>query len=188
MQGYFNNPQATAEALAGGWFHTGDVGEIDGDGCVRITDRLKDIIVTAGGKKVAPQPIEARLKAFPYLAEALLVGDQRKYVAALVVPNFANLETYARANRVAFSSHSELATAPAVLQLFSEFFAKVNEELAPFERIKRFRILDRELAAASGELTPSMKVKRTVVMKAFGDVVESMYTDPAPAQVGAPSA
>jgi len=184
MPGYFNNPTATAEVLAGGWFHTGDVGEIDTDGSLRITDRLKDLIVTAGGKKVAPQPIEARLKAFQYLSEAVLIGDSRKYVAALVVPNFHNLEQHARQHGIAFTSHTELVASPAVLKLFGDFLGQVNNELAPFERIKRFRILDRELAAHTGELTPSMKVKRNVVMKTFAASIESMYAEPAPDGVG----
>jgi long-chain acyl-CoA synthetase len=187
MRGYFNNPRATAEAMADGWFHTGDIGEIDSDGSLRITDRLKDLIVTAGGKKVAPQPIEARLKACPFLAEAVLVGDRRKYVSALVVPNFANLEAHARTHGISFASHADLVVTPAVLRLFADFIAGVNAELAQFERIKRFRILDRELQLASGELTPSMKVKRAAVARAFEPLIESMYTDPAPAEVGAPA-
>jgi hypothetical protein len=177
MQGYFNNPAATAEALAGGWFHTGDVGEIDTDGALRITDRLKDLIVTAGGKKVAPQPIEARLKAFQHLAEAVLIGDHRNYIAALVVPNFHNLEHHARHHGIAFTSHADLVESPAVLRLFADFVAQINQELAPFERIKRFRLLERELAATSGELTPSMKVKRGVVMCKWIVVHVSRRTD-----------
>jgi long-chain acyl-CoA synthetase len=184
MRGYWQNDAATAEALAGGWFHTGDVGELDSEGYLRITDRLKDIIVTAGGKKVAPQPIEARLKAFPYLAEAILIGDARQYVSAIVIPNFPNLEAHARGLGVAFASRTELVTAPPVLQLYASFLAGVNADLAQFERIKRFRLLDRELEAGTGELTPSMKVRRTVVSKTFAVLIEEMYKNPAPATVG----
>jgi long-chain acyl-CoA synthetase len=186
MRGYWNNDAATAEVLAGGWFHTGDVGQLDSDGYLRITDRLKDILVTAGGKKVAPQPIEARLKAFPYLAEAILIGDNRSYVSAIVIPNFVNLESHARTRGVAFGSRAELVTARPVLQLFEAFFAGVNADLAQFERIKRFRILERELEAGAGELTPSMKVRRTVVSKALAPVIDEMYANPAPATVGRP--
>jgi long-chain acyl-CoA synthetase len=186
MRGYYNNPTATAAALADGWFHTGDIGELDADGYLRITDRLKDLIVTAGGKKVAPQPIEARLKAFQYLAETLLVGDHRKYVSALVVPNFANLEAFARTHGLRFASRHELVVAPRILQVFTAFFQEVNQELAPFERIKRFRVLDREFAAAAGELTPSMKVKRAVVTKTFAALIEELYAEPAPPGVGCP--
>jgi long-chain acyl-CoA synthetase len=184
---YWNNPQASAEALRNGWFHTGDVGEIDRDGYLRITDRLKDLIVTAGGKKVAPQPIEARLKAFPYLAEAILVGDHRRYVSALVVPNFPNLEAYAGNHGVAAARRAELVQAPAVLRLFEEFLGALNADLAPFERIKRFRLLDRELESNAGELTPSMKVRRSVIATTFADLIESMYADPAPPGVGSPA-
>jgi long-chain acyl-CoA synthetase len=186
MRGYWNNDAATAEVLAGGWFHTGDVGQLDSDGYLRITDRLKDILVTAGGKKVAPQPIEARLKAFPYLAEAILIGDNRSYVSAIVIPNFVNLESHARTRGVAFGSRAEHVTARPVLQLFEAFFAGVNADLAQFERIKRFRILERELEAGAGELTPSMKVRRTVVSKALAPVIDEMYANPAPATVGRP--
>jgi long-chain acyl-CoA synthetase len=187
MQGYWNNPKATAEAIRDGWFHTGDVGTIDRDGFLRITDRLKDLLVTAGGKKVAPQPIEARLKAFPYLAEAILVGDTRKYVAALVVPNFPNLETFARNHGVAFASPAELVRTPQVLNAFAEFMGDVNAELAPFERIKRFVLLDRELESKSGELTPSLKVRRSVIATTFADLIEAMYADPPGPGVGSPS-
>ena len=186
MRGYWNNDAATAEALADGWFHTGDVGELDQEGYLRITDRLKDILVTAGGKKVAPQPIEARLKAFPHLAEAILIGDNRKYIAAIVIPNFANLEAHARSQSIAFGSRNELVNAREVLAVFERFFAEVNAELAQFERIKRFRLLDRELAAESGEITPSMKVRRNVVAQTFAPIIEEMYANPAPPHVGLP--
>jgi long-chain acyl-CoA synthetase len=187
MSGYWNNPAATAEALAGGWFHTGDVGEIDADGYLRITDRLKDLIVTAGGKKVAPQAIEARLKGFQYLAEAILIGDQRKYIAALVIPNFPNLEAWARAHGLQFATRAELVQAPRVIAEFEQFFSTLNRELASFERIKRFRLLDRELEHTSGEITPSMKVRRAVVAKTFADIIETMFQEPPAPGVGSPS-
>jgi long-chain acyl-CoA synthetase len=187
MSGYWNNPQASAEVLVDGWFHTGDVGELDRNGYLRITDRLKDLIVTAGGKKVAPQPIESRLKVSQYLVEAILVGDQRKYVAALVIPNFANLETWARTHGVRFDSRAGLVQAPEVLKLYEEFLGGINAELAQFERIKRFRLLDRELALESGEITPSMKVKRSVISTSFGDLIDSMYADPPGPGVGSPA-
>ena len=186
MQAYWNNPQATEEALAGGWFHTGDIGEIGPDGYLRITDRLKDLIVTTGGKKIAPQPIEARLKAFPYLAEAILVGDHRKYVSAIVIPNFPNLENWARQHGVTFADRTELVQAPRVLKEFEEFFGTVNTESASFERIKRFRLLDRELQLDSGEITASMKVRRSVIATRFADLIESLYADPPGPGIGCP--
>jgi long-chain acyl-CoA synthetase len=183
---YWNHPQATQEALAGGWFHTGDIGAFDADGYLRITDRLKDILVTTGGKKVAPQPIESRLKAFQHLSEAILVGDHRKYVAALVIPNFPNLEAWAHAHRVPFGSHAELVRAPAVLRLFELVLGEVNSELASFERVKRFRLLDRELHLQDGEITASMKVRRSVIATRFAEVIESMYAEPPGPGVGCP--
>ena len=186
MRGYWNNDKATAEVLVDGWFHTGDVGELDGDGYLRITDRLKDLLVTAGGKKVAPQPIEARFKASQYLVEAILVGDQRKYVSALIIPNFTNLENWARGNNVAFANPADLVRAPQVLHLFEIFIGELNDELSSYERIKRFRLLERELELKSGEITPSMKVKRSVIATSFADLIDAMYEDPPPPGVGSP--
>ena len=188
MSGYWQNPAATAAALDDGWFRTGDVGEFDRDGYLRITDRLKDIIVTAGGKKVAPQPIEARLKTFQHLAEALLVGDQRKFVSALVVPHFQHLEPWARAHGVAWKTRAELVRAPQVLRLYAEYFAHVNQELAPFERVKRFRVLDRDLEAKAGELTPTMKARRRAIVATCAGLIESMYAEPPGPEVGTPPA
>ena len=187
MQGYWNDSASTAAVLRDGWFHTGDVGELDADGYLRITDRIKDLLVTAGGKKVAPQPIESRLKASQYIAEVILLGDQRKFVSALVVPNFANLEIHARAAGAPTESRTGLVTHPVVVQLYEAIFSELNAELAPFERVKRFRLLERELEHATGELTPSMKVKRNVVTRTFAACIESMYVEPPPSGVGNPS-
>jgi long-chain acyl-CoA synthetase len=186
MQGYWNDPASTQAVLRDGWFHTGDVGELDADGYLRITDRIKDLLVTAGGKKVAPQPIESRLKASQFVAEVILLGDQRKYVSALVVPNFANLEIHARGAGVAIESRAELVTHAVVVRLYEELFGELNVDLAPFERIKRFRLLERELEHTTGELTPSMKVKRNVVTRTFAALIEAMYVEPPPAGVGSP--
>jgi len=186
MQGYWNDPASTAAVLRDGWFHTGDVGELDADGYLRITDRIKDLLVTAGGKKVAPQPIESRLKASQYVAEVILLGDQRRFVSALVVPNFANLEIHARAAGVTATTRAELVSHAVILKIYAELFGELNAELASFERVKRFRLLERELDHATGELTPSMKVKRNVITRTFAAFIESMYVDPPPAGVGSP--
>ena len=186
MRGYYNMPEESAAALRDGWFHTGDVGRLDADGYLAITDRIKDLIVTAAGKNVAPQPIESQLKASPFVAEAVLVGDRRKYVTALVVPQFANLQKHARALGIPAGTPAELVHAAAIVQLFERLVGKLNLQLAPYERIKRFRLLDRELLLENGEITPTMKVKRNEVARVYAALIDSMYQEPPPAGVGCP--
>jgi long-chain acyl-CoA synthetase len=187
MQGYFGKPEETEAALRDGWFHTGDMGRIDPDGYLVITDRLKDLIVTAGGKKVAPQPIEAQLKTSALVAEAVLVGDRRKYLTALIVPQFTYLQKQVPALGLTAAAPDALVHAPACLALFTGLVAEVNAQLAPFERIKRFRLLERELQLEQGEITPTMKVKRSEVARIYSALIDSMYQDPPPAGVGCPS-
>ena len=187
MRGYYGMPQETAQVLAGGWFHTGDIGQLDKDGYLRVTDRKKDLLVTSGGKNVAPQPIEARLKASSLIAEAILVGDKQKYVSALLVPQLVALRDHARSIGLA-GTDAELVRTPQVLRLYEAVIAQVNTRLAPYERIKRFCLLDRELQLESGEITPTMKVKRNVVTATYASLIDNMYRDPAPAGVGCPPA
>ena len=175
MQGYYRNEAATREAIRDGWFHTGDIGHLDGDGYLVITDRLKDLLVLAAGKKVAPQPLEAKLKASPRVAEAVLLGDRRPYVVALVVPNFANLEAEAKTRGWAFGSHAELLARAEVVALYQAEIDRLNADLAPFEQVKRFALLDRELSQECGELTPTLKVKRRVIAENFAQVIDSLY-------------
>lgn len=175
MRGYYNKPDATREALAGGWFHTGDIGELDERGYLRITDRKKDLIVTSGGKKIAPQPIEAALKADPLVAEAVLLGDRRKFVAALVVPAFAALEARAKEMGLAGASRAALVGRPEVASLYQVIIDRVNEGLGQFERIKKFALLPAEFSVASGELTPTMKVRRKVVEERWRGEIEQIY-------------
>jgi long-chain acyl-CoA synthetase len=174
MLGYYRLPEATAEALQDGWFHTGDIGRIDPGGFLTITDRKKDLIVTAGGKNVAPQPLEYRLKQDPLVAEAVVIGDRRPYCVALLVPDFAKLEAWASANGVPTERPALLAD-PRVTQLFLERLEPMNRDLAPFERIKRVGLIDRELTVAGGELTPTLKVKRRVVVERFRPLIEELY-------------
>ncbi len=183
FRGYWNNETATREAMAGGWFHTGDIGHFDDDGYLHITDRLKDLLVTAGGKKVAPQPIEASLKQRKWVNEAVLLGDRRPYVVALLVPNFALLETTARARGWAHTRITDLFTRPDVLAIYQGEIDRVNATLAPFEQIKRFALLERELSQEGGELTPTLKVRRRIVTEKFRNIIESLY----PAGSGPPS-
>ena len=184
MQGYFGMPKETEAALRDGWFHTGDMGRIDPDGYLVITDRLKDLIVTAGGKKVAPQPIEAQLKMSEFVSEAILVGDRRKYLTALIVPHFGQLQKQAPALGLPATGPEALAQAPACLELFTRLVGELNAQLAPYERIKRFRLLERELQLENGEITPTMKVKRSEVARIYAALIDSMYQDPPPAGVG----
>lgn len=172
MQGYYGKPGETAEALRDGWLRTGDVGSLDEDGYLTILDRKKELIVTAGGKNVAPNPIEAALKRSPLVAEAVLVGDRRPYVAALLVPDFAALSARAA---VEGASRAEIVERPDVVALFDEVVKKVNAELARYEQIKRSALLPAEFGIATGELTPTLKVKRRVVAQRWSDTIERLY-------------
>jgi long-chain acyl-CoA synthetase len=177
MTGYYNKPEATAAALDNGWLRTGDIGEIDADGYLKITDRKKDLLVTSGGKKIAPQPIEARLKANPLVAEAVLIGDRRKYPAVLIVPDFFVLERRLRDLGRPPGSREELSGRADVQGLYQELVDALNRELSQFERIKRLAILPREFTIDSGELTPTLKVKRKVVEERYKDTIASLYSD-----------
>jgi long-chain acyl-CoA synthetase len=175
MGGYYKRPEATAEALAGGWLHTGDIGEVSADGYLSITDRKKDLIVTSGGKKIAPQPLENLLKADPLISEAVLIGEQRKFPAALVVPDFAKLEARLAAMKLRAASREELVRHPEVLRLYQEVLDRLNGSLAQFERVKRFALLPSEFTMERGELTPTMKVRRQVVEQRWRALIETIY-------------
>jgi long-chain acyl-CoA synthetase len=176
MKGYYNKPEATAEAIdADGWFHTGDIGVFDSDGFLVITDRKKDLLVTSGGKKVAPQPIENRIKTDPLIAEIVMVGNKRNFPAALVVPAFGALERWATEKGVAFSSHEQLVADPRVTKLYKDLVDGHCLELAQFEKIKRIAVLPKEFTLESGELTPTLKVKRRVVEDKHKDLIDRLY-------------
>ena len=175
MLGYFRNEEATRAAIRDGWFHTGDVGHFDEDGYLRITDRLKDLLVTAGGKKVAPQPLEGRLKMAKWIAEAVMLGDQRPFCVCLLVPNFVVLETEAKAQGWNHASRQELLKRPEVQALYQREIDKLNADLAPFEKIKKFALLDRDLSQDAGELTPTLKVRRRVLSQKFATLIDSLY-------------
>ena len=164
MAGYYNRPTETAEVLRDGWFYTGDIGSLDADGYLRITDRKKEFIVTSGGKKVAPQPIEAALRSHPPIQEAVLVGTDRKYPAVLLVPDFAGLAAKLGVPKPTSPAEVDaLIARPDARALFAAAIEAVNQPLAQFERIKNFALLPKELTIEAGELTPRLKVKRRVV-------------------------
>jgi long-chain acyl-CoA synthetase len=176
MQGYFKKPEATAEAIdAEAWFHTGDVGMFDADGFLVITDRKKDIIVTSGGKNIAPQPIENLLKTNAYIAEIVMIGNKRHFPAALVIPKFENLEKWAREHGVPFTSREDLVARPEVVELYDRTVRELTAHLAPFEKIKKLALLPREFSLETGELTPKLSVKRRVVEQKYKDVIDRLY-------------
>jgi long-chain acyl-CoA synthetase len=178
MKGYWKRPQETAAAIDGeGWFATGDIGEITADGMLRITDRKKDLLVTAGGKNVAPQPIESQLKASPFVEIAVLFGDRNPYVAALLVPNFEELERWAKQNGIATASREELVRRPEVLELYQGIVDAANVPLARFETVKRFALVPEPFTMDGGELTPTLKVKRRVVEKRYAGLIEDLYAE-----------
>jgi len=173
--GYYGNPEATREVIIGGWLHTGDVGEVDSDGDLKITDRKKDIIITAGGKNIAPSELENSLKFSPYIKEAVVIGDRRKYVSCLIQIELENVAHWAQNNRIAYTNYKSLATHPEVRKLIQTEVDKTNNNFAQVERIKKFTILDKELDQDDEELTATMKVKRANIEKKFKDLIESMY-------------
>ena len=180
MIGYYGDPEATAAVIRDGWFHTGDIGRIDADGYLSITDRKKELIVTASGKNVAPQPIEARLKRDPIVAEAVLVGDRRRFVSVLLVPDFVTLDKRLAVDGLASGSPEELVTRENVQRIFQPIIDEANSDLARYEQVKRFALLPTEFSVAGGELTPTLKVKRRVVAERWKDVIEEIYAAPQP--------
>jgi long-chain acyl-CoA synthetase len=178
MRGYWNNPEATQAAIdQDGWFHTGDIGEIDKDGFLKITDRKKDIIINAYGKNIAPQPIEALLKSSPYVGTPVLIGDRRKYLSALIVPNFEKLEREASTLGVNAASREELVSHDRIKALIQGELDKFNKNLDRQEKIRRFSLLSRDFTIDDDEITPSLKVKRKNIDKKYKSVIDQMYVD-----------
>jgi long-chain acyl-CoA synthetase len=181
MRGYYNRPEATRAVLEpDGWLHTGDIGALDREGYLTITDRKKDLIVTSGGKSVAPQPIENELRRHPLIAEAILLGDRRKFVAALLVPDFPALERRLAAFGRPGGTRDTLVIRADVVALFREAVDAVNATLAHFETIKCFALIPSEFTIAGGEFTPTMKVKRRVVEERWRAVIAKLYEDDGP--------
>jgi long-chain acyl-CoA synthetase len=178
MQGYYKAPEATRDVLSeDGWFKTGDIGYLDKDNYLFITDRKKDLLKTAGGKFVAPQPIENALKTSPYILNAMVVGDQRKFVVALIVPNLTTVSAKLAEEGLKFSSHAELAAHPRAYALIENEVSRLTTHLAQYESIKRFALLPDDFTFDSGSLTFTMKLKRRVVEKQFNDLIAKLYSD-----------
>jgi len=176
MMGYHNDPDSTAEAIdEDGWFHTGDIGVIEEGGYLRIVDRKKELIITSGGKNIAPQPIETAFNTEVCIERVVVIGDGRKYLVALVCPNFSMLHRWARGQGIQWDSDAELAAHPEVVRMLDERVQAVNADLARFEQIKKFAVVDHEFSQDTGELTPTAKVKRRAVDSVYADVIEPMY-------------
>ena len=180
MKGYYNKEEDTRAVIdADGFFHTGDIGEIDSDGFLRITDRKKDIIVTAGGKNIAPQPIEGVLKTNAYITEVVVVGNQRKFPSALVVPNFEKLQMWCRVQSIDAETNEQMAANPKVSEFILTEIDGMSDGFAQYERIKKISVLAKEFTLEEGELTPTMKVKRRVVESRYKNLIDAMYDDQA---------
>jgi long-chain acyl-CoA synthetase len=177
FKGYYRDEEGTREALVDGWLHTGDVGEVDEEGYLKITGRKKDLIITAGGKNVAPQYIENLLKFSPYINDAVAIGDGRKYLTAIIVIDEENVSKYAQQNKVQFTTFASLTKSEEILNLIQSEVNKVNKQLARVENIRKFRILDKKLYTEDGEVTPTMKVKRKFINTHYADLIESMYQE-----------
>jgi long-chain acyl-CoA synthetase len=180
FKGYWNRPEETQNAFADGrindgWFKTGDIGNIDADGYLSVTDRKKDLIKTSGGKFIAPQPIENSLKLNALIGTAAIIGDKRKFAAVIISPNFLGLEDWARTNGVAFSSRSELVADPRVQALYEQIIEGANQNLARFEKLKRVLLVADEFTADNGALTPTMKLRRRVIEDRYREKIDEIY-------------
>jgi long-chain acyl-CoA synthetase len=185
MKGYYNKPEATREAIdADGWFHTGDIGVIE-DGFLKITDRKKDLIVTAGGKKVAPQPIEALAKKSKFVSNAVMLGDKRKFCIMLIVPQYEHLEPWAKEKNLGWKDHRELIKLPEVEEKMEREVLHQLSDLARYEMPKKILLLEHDFTVESGDLTPTLKVKRRVVEKKYQREIDALYEEEPGARLSA---
>jgi long-chain acyl-CoA synthetase len=180
FRGYWNMPEETRNAFVDGWFKTGDIGQLDSEGFLSITDRKKDLIKTSGGKFIAPQPIENALKNNVLIAQAAVIGDRRKFASVIISPHFPLLEDWARANGVGFNSHANLVTATKVRELYQGIVEDLNKKLAHFETIKKILLVPDEFSIATGEITPTLKLKRRVIEQKYKQQIDELYRDSHP--------
>jgi long-chain acyl-CoA synthetase len=178
MKGYYKKPAETKEAIDNdGWLHTGDIGFLDEDGFLVITDRKKNILVTSGGKNIAPAPIENLLLTSPLIDQVMVIGDKRKFLSALIVPNFEVLQSYSQEQNIPFKNNEELVTNQKINQYVTNEVERLSADLARFEQVRAFRLLSRAFTIEEGELTPTLKIKRKVVEEKFADIINSMYEE-----------
>jgi len=175
FQGYWKRPEETCAVFVDGWFKTGDIGNLDGEGYLSITDRKKDLIKTSGGKFIAPQPIENSLKLNPLIGAAVVLGDRRKFPAVLISPHFPLLEDWARANKLTFASRAELVAISRVQALYEGIVEELNKNLARFERLKRVLLVPDEFSALDGTLTHTLKVRRRGIEERYRVLIDEMY-------------
>ncbi|MFC3612779.1 AMP-dependent synthetase/ligase [Lutimaribacter marinistellae] len=176
FKGYLNQPEKSAETIVNGWIHTGDVGHLDEDGNLSITDRIKDIIITAGGKNITPSQIENELKFSPYISDSVVIGDRRKYLTVLIMIDKENVEHYAQTNAIPFTDYRSLCARPEVVELIRAEIEAVNRNFSPVEQLKKFRLIDVLLTAEDEELTPTMKLKRSFVSEKYSALINDMYS------------
>jgi long-chain acyl-CoA synthetase len=180
MLGYYNKPEATRDVFTGdGFFRTGDIGELDADGFLKITDRKKELFKTSGGKYIAPSPIEQRLRSSRFVNQAVLVGNERKFPAALIVPNFEILESYAELKGLKIGSRREFCEHEKIIDLISRQIEAATQDLSKFEKVKKLTLIENEFTVENGEMTPTLKIKRRVIDERYRDVIEKMYSDTA---------
>jgi long-chain acyl-CoA synthetase len=177
FKGYWNRPEETQNAFQDGWFKTGDIGSVDADGYLSVTDRKKELIKTSGGKFIAPQPIENSLKLNPLVGTAAIIGDKHKFAFVIVSPNFLMLEDWARANDVAFSSRAELVANSKVQALYEGIVEEVNQNLARFEKLKRVLLVSEEFTAENGALTPTLKLRRHIIEERYRRQIDELYAE-----------
>jgi len=178
MEGYFKRPDLTAETIIDGWLHTGDIGVWEENQYfkyLKITDRKKELFKTSGGKYVAPQPIENKFKESPFIEQIMVIGDQRKFVSALIVPSFNAIKNWMAGKGIAFTTNEAAIQNPKVIELFQQIIDQFNEFFNHVEQIKKFELLSKDWSVETGEMTPKLSVKRKVVMEKFKDQVEKMY-------------
>jgi long-chain acyl-CoA synthetase len=180
MLGYHRNDDATREVLRDGWFATGDIGRFDAHGCLVITDRKKEVLKTSGGKMVAPQSIENLLRADRFIGQAVVIGDRRHFISALIVPNFDQIRSYAVIKGIAETDMPALLRHPRILNLFERRIAAINERLPRYEQVRRFRLLEREFTVEAGEITPTLKPRRKEIEQRYSKAIESMYAEADP--------